>query len=186
LTERIIYVPAEKLIVNTVYVVKRLVRTMSKKDRTQPVVIAYLKFTDDVTGEHYLPPQYARDPARALTTADIEDYNKAIADGSLNLFVVNRGTLAGAQDVILLHSTDDKPLPAKYRIYNGTSICNSLFDIRYPLVLCSTIFCFSGHATELETTTDDQFEGESKFACENRTGKGRGPTPFHRRFILRL
>ena len=27
---------------------------MSKKDRTQPVVIAYLKFTDDVTGEHWV------------------------------------------------------------------------------------------------------------------------------------
>jgi len=159
---------------------------MSKKDRTKPVVMPYLKFTEDVTGEHYLPPQYARDPARALTNADIEDYNEAIADGSLNVFLVNRSTLAGVQDVILLHSTDDKPLPAKYKIYDGTSKCNSLFDFRYPLVLCSTIYCFSGHAMELETTTDDHFEGESKFAGEYRTGKGRGPTPFHHRFILRL
>ena len=52
LKEKTILITGEKMKLNVAYEVKRSVKTVSKWDKTQQAVIAYLRLTDTATGEY--------------------------------------------------------------------------------------------------------------------------------------
>ena len=120
LKEKTILITGEKMKLNVAYEAKRLVKTVSKWDKTQLAVIAYLRLTDTATGEYQLPARYAKkDCPKALSDEDISSINGMISSGTHVFYIVKHGVLAGSPDVDLVATSDTTSLDEKFKVYEG-------------------------------------------------------------------
>ena len=121
LEKKIIYVPPNKLKINTVYKLLKLERGKSGYDSTQPAMIAHIHLTDDVSEWTYLPASYLKGE-KALSHSDMGTIHAHIADHSAEFYVVCKGRLAGTNDIVIVSVADSKPLATKFKYYDGKYI----------------------------------------------------------------